>query len=447
MALDSSLRLRIAEAISKSAYAEANAQISLHSDKLSDGQEFYWAAVSYAFGSQDQEKALSLFDRALESGHDYFWTNFQKANCLLLLGRVFEAIDCLGLAHRANPSKLSSEGLMTLARETARNGEDRDFTHCVRTMVASGILLSESGQDTGSNNAAILNTFNIKTSEYSTLHEARKEALADNVDEYDLINSALGESINRFHPVHFKNKVLLNSVPKAGTHLLKSIVAHMIGVPFSEKFLDVYNFNDIWGCADEKPAYFVGHLPFDLKFAIELRNVKHMLLIRDPAQLIIATARAAFDPRIDRPDYRFIRSNFSLREYVVMLARGYQIDGASVASFDQFLKDFMGDWLCQDVLVVDFDSVLAIAKNPSSDASRYSMERFAEVFGFDLPGDWIERTQAASNRSLSATFLPPLVGENRSDDLRFASDVLALYAPGGLAAYTALRNRTIFRKS
>ncbi|MDG5497432.1 hypothetical protein [Niveispirillum sp. BGYR6] len=445
MPLDSSLRLKIAEAINRSAYAEAHAYISLHLNDLSSGQEFYWAAISYAFGSEDKEKAIELFDQALAAGYDAFWANFQKANCLLLLDRVSEAIDSMGLAHHANPVALTGDALFAILQETARNGLNKEFVQCVRTMVAVGVPLSASVHGVESNKATSLNSFVIKSSEYAISTEVYTEKLKSSVCEFEKIDDKFERSVLAFGPVNFANSVILNSVPKAGTHLLKNIIAHMIGLPHSNNFLDVYNFFDIWENSGENPVYYVGHLPFDLKIAKEIRNVKHLLLIRDPAQLIIAAAKAAFDPRIDRPDYRLIRSNFSLREYVVMLARGYQIDGVSVAPFDQFLKDFMGDWLCHDVAVVDFEAVIAMAKNPSSAKSQSSMEKIAGVFGFDLPTDWADRIRSASNPGLSATFLPPLVGENRKDDLRFASDVLAIYAPGGLAAYTALQKRTIFR--
>jgi hypothetical protein len=243
------------------------------------------------------------------------------------------------------------------------------------------------------------------------------------------VKIALAESIEKFSPLSPGHPVLVNSTPKAGTHLLRNIIAHFVGENCREQFV---MYDDIATTFPlQETQVVVGHVPWCVDAVLAARGVPQILLIRDPIDVLVALSRAAFAPNETRPDYVFVRENLTLHEYMALLVTGYNIGGVSVGPYSRFLHEFMLGWYGQDVFLIDFSELTSLKQS--------LLESILEFCGVDLPSDWRKRVAAGMSPSLSATYLPPLPPRERAQARAFAEDLLTFHMPGAQTWYRGAR--------
>lgn len=251
------------------------------------------------------------------------------------------------------------------------------------------------------------------------------------------IKIALKESIERFEPLNLSRSVLINSAPKAGTHLIRNVIAHFAGENCREQFVMYDDLATTFPLQDAQVV--VGHVPWCVDAVLATRGLPQILLIRDPVDVLVSLSRAAFAPNETRGDYVFARENLTLREYMALLVAGYDIGGVSVGSFSRFLHEFMVGWHGQDVFLVDFSEVISLKQPLLRDLLTFC--------GMDLPGDWRKRLAAGMRPSLSATYIRALPQHEKAQARAFAEDLLTFHMPGALSWYRSARETIARRRS
>ncbi len=243
------------------------------------------------------------------------------------------------------------------------------------------------------------------------------------------IKEALAVSVDKFEPLPLGCSVLINTAPKAGTHLLRNIVAHFVGEGCREQFV---MYDDIATTFPVKETQIVvGHVPWCVEAITATRGVPQVLLIRDPVDVLVSLSRAAFAPHEVRGDYVFARENLSLHEYMALLVTGYDIEGVSVGSFARFLHEFMIGWSGQEVFLVDFSELLTI--------DHALLRNLLNFCGVEMPRDWRKRLAAGMTPGLSATYIVPLPAQEKAQARAFAEALLTFHVPGALEWYRGTR--------
>jgi hypothetical protein len=105
----------------------------------------------------------------------------------------------------------------------------------------------------------------------------------------------LDEIGQRFDRARLATPVYLNSVPKAGTHLIRNIM-RMFVAPDQHWRREYIQHAIMRQSAPEafsktKPMISWGHMLFSDEAAIALRDVRHIVLVRDPYDWVLARAR------------------------------------------------------------------------------------------------------------------------------------------------------------
>ena len=110
--------------------------------------------------------------------------------------------------------------------------------------------------------------------------------------------SAKADSLNElnanFIQESLKAPLFLNSVPKSGTHLMRNIIRMFVpvGQQYHDAFIQIPILRQHIHAFDQnKPKVSWGHLLFSDDSAIALRPVRHILLVRDPYDWVLARAR------------------------------------------------------------------------------------------------------------------------------------------------------------
>jgi len=250
------------------------------------------------------------------------------------------------------------------------------------------------------------------------------------------IKIALKESIARFEPLSPSRTALINSTPKAGTHLLRNIISHFAGENCREQFVMYDDLATTFPLRETQIV--VGHVPWCIDAILATRGLPQILLIRDPVDVLVSLSRAAFAPNETRGDYVFARENLTLHQYMALLVVGYDIGGVSVGSFSRFLHEFMIGWYGQDVFLVDFSEVIAIEQP--------LLQELLTFCGMQLPDDWRSRLAAGMNPRLSATYIRALPKQERAQARAFAQDLLTFHMPGALSWYRSAREMIAERR-
>ncbi len=104
----------------------------------------------------------------------------------------------------------------------------------------------------------------------------------------------LDEENSRFEQKPLQRPLFLNSVPKCGSHLLRNIIRMFVPVEqqYNAQFIQHQILQDHLGAfADPRNFLSWGHLMFNDSTAVAVGNVRQILLVRDPYDWVLASAR------------------------------------------------------------------------------------------------------------------------------------------------------------
>lgn len=246
----------------------------------------------------------------------------------------------------------------------------------------------------------------------------------------------LDEEAAKFAQAPLRAPLFLNSIPKSGTHLLRNILRMFVAPDqtWPREFIQLPNLAANRGAFDaQTPRMSWGHLLFSDDAAVFLRDVRHVLLVRDPYDWVLARARFFVSDEFNGPLNTIKNGNASAEAILNLM-----IFGAIDKSPD--LKDIYtlngAAWMGQGVHLVRYEELAGHVKALETPAAEAYFRGLFAACGFDpVPEDWRDRVRIGADRKHSGTARENLtVGVEFPDELPDAQKRLVDYAAPGLRA-------------
>ncbi len=218
------------------------------------------------------------------------------------------------------------------------------------------------------------------------------------------IRDTLDAEVSKFEQVPLRQPVLLNSVPKGGTHLLRNIVRMFVPVEqhYDRDFIQVPNMHlHLAALNPYEPRLAAAHLLFDDQAVANVRTAKHIILVRDPYDWVLARARFMVSDAFHQQDLEHLKSGiFSADVLINMMIFG--IHAKSPTLLDTFTHNAAA-WMGTGVHLVRYEDILRAIRDIDTPHGEAYFRALLEACGIDTPKDWKARVLVGSDRKLSRT--------------------------------------------
>ena len=218
----------------------------------------------------------------------------------------------------------------------------------------------------------------------------------------------LNEENLKFEHARLDSPVFLNSVPKCGSHLLKNIIRMFVPLDqqYQAQFVQSHNLREHFGAfSDERNFMSYGHLMFDDMSAVATATTKHLLLVRDPYDWVLARAR--FFVSEEFQGFELIKQGIlSLDAILNMMIFGIAEKAPSIGTL--FSYNAVA-WLGL-VHLVRYEELLSAVKAVHTDEAETYFRDLLGACGIELTEDWRERVRIGSDRKQSGTARENLTG-------------------------------------
>ena len=224
-------------------------------------------------------------------------------------------------------------------------------------------------------------------------------------------NDNLNERNREFEQRPLPGPVFLNSVPKSGTHLIRNIMRMFVPVDqqYHKAFIQYPNLRDHQGAfARARPFLSWGHLLYADDSAMALRQVHHLLLVRDPSDWGLARARFFLSDTFQGSLDHLKGGNVEVEDMLNMMIFG--IPDKAPTLYEIYTHNAVS-WLGTRVHVMKFEDMHRHVKSLDSDAAESFFAGLLLNLGMgELPPDWRERVRVGSDRQQSGTARENLAG-------------------------------------
>lgn len=246
----------------------------------------------------------------------------------------------------------------------------------------------------------------------------------------------LDQHNRRFEQRPLNQPLFLNSVPKAGSHLLRNIVRMFVPVPqqYQRDFVQHATLQQHLSAFDARANLLSwGHLPFSDAAAIELARVRKILIVRDPYTWVIARARFFLSDEFSGSLDHLKNDAISIDQLINLMIFGI---AQRLPSMAETYTHHAVAWLGTDIYLLRYEDLVgALNQLDSNEAQVYFAALFAAC-GIERPDDWRERVRIGSDRARSGTARENLSLRDREipADLSNTQRRLVDYAAPGLRA-------------
>lgn len=247
----------------------------------------------------------------------------------------------------------------------------------------------------------------------------------------------LNERNAEFEQAPLKEPVFLNSVPKCGTHLIRNVMRMFVPVaqqyhatfiqhPFLKQHMQAFS--------PAKPMLSWGHMLFSDDSSIALRNVHHVLMVRDPYDWVLARARFFLSENFDGRMDNLKHDNIDVNDLLNLMILGVHQKAPNLE--ETFRHNAVG-WLGTSAYVIRYEDMVGHLKRlDSREAEFYFMRLFHECGIDPVPKDWRKRVEIGADRKQSSTARENLAGAlpGVPDELPDMQKRIVEYAAPGLRA-------------
>jgi hypothetical protein len=215
----------------------------------------------------------------------------------------------------------------------------------------------------------------------------------------------------RFAPEPLKQPLFLNSIPKSGSHLLRNVLRMFVPVEqqYRQQFIQWPNLGQHLDAFDMTKNYMsFGHLFFTDGSAIELRNVRKILLYRDPYDWVLARARFYVSNEFDANLEHLKDGRIEIEDLLSLMIFGIR---TQVPSLTDMYELNVVAWLGSDVVPVRYEDLVSHLKDLDGPEAEAYFSSLLESCGISpVPANWRERVLVGSDRRQSATARENLTG-------------------------------------
>ncbi|HLQ12951.1 MAG TPA: hypothetical protein VK130_06855 [Steroidobacteraceae bacterium] len=217
---------------------------------------------------------------------------------------------------------------------------------------------------------------------------------ADNLDQLN----------RQFPQARLAEPVFLNSVPKCGTHLLRNIIRMFVPVEqqYHKSFIQFAILREhLQAFSTAQPMLSWGHLLFSDDSAIALRNVHHVVLVRDPYDWVLARARFFLSDTFKGSLEHLKGGQAAVDEVLNMMIVG--IHDKVPALQEIFLHNALS-WTGTKAQLLHYeDLVRGLGELDGDKGAKYFGTLLRACGIAELPPDWRQRVSIGADRKQSAT--------------------------------------------
>ncbi|HEX6860704.1 MAG TPA: hypothetical protein VF138_10960 [Caulobacteraceae bacterium] len=216
----------------------------------------------------------------------------------------------------------------------------------------------------------------------------------------------LDDEVRKFKQRPLTKTAFLNSVPKAGTHLLRNIVRMFVPLEQHQlrDFIQLPNLERykaaFW---EHQPQFSVGHLLYADPSAQALKHANHVILVRDPYDHVLARTRFIFSDQFDHPQFHRLKGGaLSVEQMMNFMIFG--VPGLQAPPLREMFTFHALAWMGTGVHIVRYEDIVAQVKALDEPAAEPFFRDLLGKFGIaPLPSDWRERVRIGADRKFSAT--------------------------------------------
>lgn len=210
------------------------------------------------------------------------------------------------------------------------------------------------------------------------------------------------------HPL--RQPLFLNSVPKSGSHLLRNIIRMFVPVEsqYQAEFIQHHFIQQHLAAFDPcRNMLSWGHLFFTEEFKALLANVRHIVLVRDPYQWVLARARFVLSNEFQGGLDPLRRPEVSVSSILNLMIEGTRPQLAPLAITYHYNAVA---WLDAGVHLVRYEDLVGALRDLEGGDSESYFSSLFEACGIQRPDNWRERVQIGSDRKQSGTSRENLTG-------------------------------------
>ena len=220
----------------------------------------------------------------------------------------------------------------------------------------------------------------------------------------------LDEENRKFAQAPLRQPLFLNSVPKSGSHLLRNIVRMFVPVAsqYNAEFIQ-HQFLDRHLAAFDPAANRLswGHL-----FAMDasraaLAGVRHIVLVRDPYDWVLARARFVLSNEFEAGLDQVKQPGVPVDAILDLMIHGTR---PQLAPLDITYHFNAVAWLGSGVHLVRYEELIASLRDLDGEEAERFFAELLEACGIARPDDWRERVRVGSDRKQSGTARENLTG-------------------------------------
>lgn len=247
----------------------------------------------------------------------------------------------------------------------------------------------------------------------------------------------LDDRNKEFAQAPLKNTVFLNSVPKCGTHLIKNVMRMFVPVEqqYNATFIQIPSLHQHGPFAfnPNTPKLSWGHLLFSDDSAAFTRHARHLVLVRDPYDWVLARARFFLSENFEGRTDSLKSGAFDTNDILNMMIFGIY---KKAPSMEDIFRHNAVAWMGSTTFMIRYEDLVSHVKRLDSPEAKTYFFTLFEQCGIVPPNDWRERVVIGADRKQSGTARENLGGglTDLPDELPDTQKRLVDYAAPGLRA-------------
>jgi hypothetical protein len=246
----------------------------------------------------------------------------------------------------------------------------------------------------------------------------------------------LNERNAEFPQVPLTQPVFLNSVPKAGTHLIRNIMRMFVPVEqqYHATFIQhpILRQHGVPAFNPQRPMLSWGHLLYSDDAAILLRATRTVLMVRDPYDWVLARARFFMSENFDGMTNHLKGGRIDTNDLLNLMIFGIH---DKAPGMEEIFRHNAVCWLGTKAYVIRYEDMIKHLKQIESRQAELYFAGLFDACGINMPADWRARVAIGADRKQSATARENLDGAtDLPDELPDMQKKLVDYAAPGLRA-------------
>ena len=246
----------------------------------------------------------------------------------------------------------------------------------------------------------------------------------------------LNERNAEFPQVPLTQPVFLNSVPKAGTHLIRNIMRMFVPVEqqYHATFIQHPSLRQhgVPAFNPQRPMLSWGHLLYSDDAAMLLRATRTVLMVRDPYDWVLARARFFMSENFDGMTNHLKGGRIDTNDLLNLMIFGIH---DKAPGMEEIFRHNAVCWLGTKAYVIRYEDMIKHLKQIESRQAELYFAGLFDACGINMPADWRARVAIGADRKQSATARENLDGAtDLPDELPDMQKKLVDYAAPGLRA-------------